>query len=308
MSTLSGSLDSAPAARDPATARLAAAMTRAASAQTFYTIRLLADRDRVDDACRAYAYFRWVDDRIDEGDGSAAGRAAFLRRQRALLEAACRRRPPPDLCPEERILAELVAGDAEPDSGLRVYLDNMMALMAFDLERRGRLIPAAGLEHYTDLLATGVMEALLHFIGHGCPAPRGPSRPAAVRGAFIIHMLRDLIEDCATGYYNVPAEYLAAHGIVPGDVNHPAMRDWVAGRVALARDCFREGRAFIAQVGSRRCRLAGRAYVARFEYVAGLIERDGYRLRAAYPERKSARAALWMGWRTITNYELRITN
>jgi len=32
--------------------------------------------------------------------------------------------------------------------------------------------------------------------------------------------------------------------------------------------------------------------------VAGLIERDGYRLRAAYPERQSRAAALWMARRT----------
>lgn len=301
MSTLSGSLDSVSATRDPSTACLAAALTRAASAQTYYTIRYLADRDRVVDAYRAYAYFRWVDDRIDEGDDSAADRAVFLRRQQMLLDGARRGRLPLDLCPEERLLADLIAGDAEPNSGLRTYLDNMMALMIFDLERRGRLISAAELERYIDLLATAVTEALLHFIGHGCPAPRDESRPAAVRGACIIHMLRDLIKDCATGYYNVPAEFLVAHDMAVDDPDHPALRAWAAERVALARDCFREGQAFIDRVGNRRCRLAGRAYVARFEYVARLIERDGYRLRADYPERKSARAALWMGMRTITN-------
>ena len=41
-----------------ARATLAAAMTRRASAQTYATIRLLADRDRAADAFRAYAYFR----------------------------------------------------------------------------------------------------------------------------------------------------------------------------------------------------------------------------------------------------------
>ena len=140
----------------------------------------------------------------------------------------------------------------------------------------------------------------IYFIGHDTPPPL-EGRATAVRGAHVIHMLRDLIEDCAIGYYNIPAEYLAAHGIGVGDYDHPAFRAWVAERVALARDCFREGRAFIGRVSNRRCRLAGRAYVARFEYVARLIEQDGYRLRAAYPERKSARAALWTGWKTITN-------
>ena len=300
MSTLSGSLNSAHATRDPSTAHPAAAMTRAASAQTYYTIRYLADRDRVADAYRAYAYFRWVDDRIDEGTDSPAERAAFLRQQRMLLDAGYRGRMPDDLCPKERLSADLIAGDMEPDSGLRAYLDNMMTVMTFDLERRGRLISAAELDRYTDLLAAGVSEALFHFIGHDTPPPL-EGRATAVRGAHVIHMLRDLIEDCAIGYYNIPAELLAVHGIGVGDYDHPAFRAWVAERVALARDCFREGRAFIGRVSNRRCRLAGRAYVARFEYVARLIEQDGYRLRAAYPERKSARAALWMGWKTITN-------
>lgn len=280
---------------------LAAAMTHAASRQSYYTIRFLADRDRVDDAYRAYAYFRWIDDRIDEGEGSPAERVAFLRRQQALVDAGYRGRMPADLCPEERLLAELIAADDEPESGLQAYLRLMMPVMAFDLERRGRLITAAELDHYIGLLATAVSEALLHFIGHNCPAPRTEARSLAVRGACVIHMLRDLVEDGAVGYYNIPAEYLAAHGVGIDDRDHPAFRAWVAERVALARDYFRDGRAFIAQVGNWRCRLAGRAYIARFEYVASLIERDGYRLRESYPERKSVAAALWMAAKTIRN-------
>jgi hypothetical protein len=279
----------------------AQAMTRAASAQTYYTIRWLADRDHAADAYRAYAYFRWVDDQVDEAAGEPADKAAFLRRQAALLEAGYRGRMPGDLCAEERLLAELIAGDVEPDSGLQAYLRNMMAVMAFDLERRGRLVSAAELDAYTDQLATAVMEALLHFIGHDCRAPAGEARYLAVRGAHIVHMLRDMVEDTAVGYYNIPAEYLAAHDLDLNDREQPAYRAWVAGRVAEAYDCFRRGREFIAQVENPRCRLAGRAYVARFEWMAGLIERDGYRLRAAYPERKSARAALWMVGRTIRN-------
>lgn len=301
MTTLTGIPEPLALSSRTAGAQLAAAITRASSAQSYYIIRLLADRDCAADAYRAYAYFRWIDDRVDEGPESPAERAAFLRRQQALLEAAYRGAMPDDLCPEERMLAELVAGDEEADSGLQTYLRHMMAVMAIDVERRGRLISAVELDHYIELLATAVSEALLHFLGRGCAAPRGAARHRAVRGACIIHMLRDTFEDLAAGYVNVPAEYLAERGIGPGDVEHPAYCDWAAERVALARDDFRAGRAFIAQVGSARCRLAGRAYIARFEYVARLIERDGYRLRPSYPERKSTRAALWMVGKTITN-------
>jgi len=271
-------------------------MTRAASAQSYATIRLLADRDRRADAYRAYAYFRWVDDLVD-GDAPPDEARAFLRRQQNRLDAGYAGRMPADLRPEERLLAELIAADGEPGSGLRVYLRNMMAVMAFDAGRRGRLISAAELDEYSRLLATAVMEALLHFIGHGQPAPAGPPRYSAVVGAHIIHMLRDAAEDAAAGYVNLPAEYLAAHRLDPADTAHPAYIAWARRRVALARACFNEGRATIAALDNPRRRLAGYAYLARFEWVARLIEHDNYALQPSYPQRKSAAAALWMAWR-----------
>jgi len=42
-------------------------------------------------------------------------------------------------------------------------------------------------------------------------------------------------------------------------------------------------------------RLAGFAYTARFEWLLDAIERDNFCLRCGYPERKGARAGLWMG-------------
>jgi phytoene/squalene synthetase len=169
--------------------------------------------------------------------------------------------------------------------------------------RRGLLIAAAQLDDYTQLLATAVADALFHFIGHDRQPPREPARYHAVRGAHIIHMLRDLVEDTSLGYVNIPAEYLAAHGLRPplaaADLAQPPLRAWVAGRVRLARDEFAAGRAYLAGLESRRCRLAGAAYIARFEYVAQLIARDGYVLRADYADRKSVGAALWMAGRTL---------
>jgi phytoene/squalene synthetase len=301
MTTLSGTNELFPPTRTRRGPDAAATMTKAASAQTYYTIRLLADRDRAADAYRAYAYFRWVDDRIDGEVGAAADKIAFLYRQHALLEAGYRGRMPADLCPEERLLAELIAGDTEPDSGLQTYLRNMMAVMAFDAERRGRVITEAELAEYSRLLATAVMEALLHFIGHGSAAPGGESRYRAVFGAHVIHMLRDMVEDRAAGYFNIPAEYLAARGLATPDQDDPGYVEWARERVALARDCFREGRAYIARLENPRRRLAGYAYIARFEWMARIIERDGYRLRAVYPQRKSAAAGLWMAWRTVSS-------
>ena len=273
-------------------AALPAAMTRAASKQTYTTIRLLADSGRTLNAFRAYAYFRWVDDRIDDEHRVREDRIRFLERQQMLLDAAYAGTMRPDVTAEERLLLDLTAGDGEPDSGLRAYLRNMMAVMAFDVERRGRLVSDAELSTYTLALATAVTELLHHCIGHDQPTAPTENRYRAVTGAHITHLLRDTYEDVEAGYFNIAREFVETHGIEPGDIDSDAYRAWVRDRVTLARAHFSAGRVELAQVRNWRCRLAGAAYIARFETVLDAIERDGYRLRREYNERKTPRGVL----------------
>jgi phytoene/squalene synthetase len=285
---------------DPA---LAARITRASSKQTYYTISALVDRGLVDDAYRAYAYFRWVDDWLDEGSRPSGERLAFLRRQQALVEAYYHGEPIGDLAPEELLLADLIHRHAESGGGLRAYVENMMAVMAFDAQRRGRLVSARELDAYTCWLAVAVTEAMHYFIGHGSVSPSDQTRYLAVTGAHITHMLRDAVEDASAGYYNIPREVLAAGRIAAWDVDNPAYRDWVRERASQARACFRVGRDYLARVENLRCRIAGYAYTRRFEVVLDCIEREDYRLRAQYSERKGCArgiemivSALWMAF------------
>ncbi|MBN1449428.1 MAG: squalene/phytoene synthase family protein [Anaerolineales bacterium] len=284
-----------------ASGALAVAITKAASKQTYYTIRFFVDQGRVADAYRAYGYFRWVDDVIDAEAGKKSEKIAFVNRQKSLLEACYRGETPEDLCAEEWMLVDLVRNDTGKNSGLQSYLRNMMAVMVFDAERRGQIIMQAELSGYSRTLAVAVTEALYYFIGHNDPSPRHEARYLAVTAAHITHMLRDALEDVEAGYYNIPREYLHARGIAPQDVNSPAYREWVCGRVQLARLYFKAGRECTAQVQNLRCRLAGFAYTARFEWMLRAIERDHYCLRSAYPERKSLRAGLWMAWLTLSS-------
>jgi phytoene/squalene synthetase len=280
---------------------LAASITKAASKQTYYTIRLFVDRDRVDDAYRAYGYFRWVDDVLDAEAGTKPEKIAFVNRQKALLEACYRGMTPEGLFPEEWMLVDLVRNDTEKNSGLQSYLRNMMAVMIFDAKRRGQVISQVELSGYSRELAVAVTEALYYFIGHDDPSPRHEARYLAVTAAHITHMLRDALEDIEAGYFNLPREYLQARGISAQDVDSPAYREWVCGRVQLARLYFQAGRECTARVKNLRCRLAGYAYTARFEWMLRAIERDNYCLRSEYPERKSLRAGLWMAWLTLSS-------
>ena len=213
------------------------------------------------------------------------------------MDGCYRDQPVADLTPEECLLANLIQHDTDKNSGLQAYIRNMMAVMAFDADRRGRLISQSELDEYTRWLAVAVTEALHYFIGHNNASPQGEMRYLAVTGAHITHMLRDAVEDARAGYYNIPREVVAAHGIAPWDVGSKAYRDWVKESTQKARACFRIGRDYLAQVENLRCRIAGYAYIRHFEMVLNCIEREGCLLRAEYPERKGrGREAEMIGW------------
>lgn len=261
---------------------LARTITRAGSQQTFNVIRWLVDRERVEHAFQAYAYFRWVDDHLDEGLSLQSQRVAFVKRQQRLVDDLYAGKTIFDLSSEEQLLSALIRSDDSTHPGLHSYIRNLMKVMVFDAERRGRFISKDELVSYSLNLATAVTDGLHYFIGHEKDVPIGPARYQAVIGAHIAHMLRDTFDDVAAGYYNVPREQLQQHNIAPIDIESVAYRQWVQQRVQLARHCFSEGKTYLQQVESLRCRIAGFSYMARFEHLLDIIQRDGYRLRPTY--------------------------
>lgn len=275
----------------------AARVTRRASMQSYLTIRALADPAYRRDAFALYAYFRWLDDQVDQRLTSTADRLALVARQRMLLdETVCEQMP---VSAPERLLLSLVDrpdGERRADAaGARLSVVSMLDVMAFDADRRGRPVTQAELDGYTRTLAVAVTEALHHCIGHGAAAPDDETRYVAVSGAHVAHMLRDLREDLVAGYVNVPGDVLVGCALGPDEPDSPAFHAWVRDRVATARSCFATGRGYLARLESGRCRLAGHAYIARFEWLLDVIEHDGYRLRDSYAQRSSLRGGVAIG-------------
>jgi phytoene/squalene synthetase len=274
-------------------ATLARSITWTSSKQSFLTARLLADRDLVDDCLRAYAYFRWADDTIDKSLATGEERIAFIRRQKSLAENMYRRECPADLSPEEAMLADLIRHDRGPDSGLRSFIRNFLAVLEFDAGRRERLVSRQDLEAYSAHLATAVMDGIQYFIGNGHPYPRTPARTLAVLGAHTTHMLRDMLDDLSAGFVNIPAETLQEHGFRPGEVKSEPFRAWVRAQVRQARYAFREGKTYIDSLEHLRCKLAGTWYCTRFERLLDTIEDDDYVLRPVYDRGRTM--AAWAG-------------
>jgi len=306
-----------------ATAALSRSITWSSSKQTYYTARLLVDKDLVNDCYRAYGYFRWADDIIDapasfdaaaSGDAVASGdvspqpsdeHISFIRRQRKLIDRLYRSERPDDLTLEEEMVADLISHEKADKlhpggiSGLESFVRNFLVILEFDAHRRGRLISQQELTWYSNCLGKSVTDGIQYFIGNGHPYPATENRYLAATAAHITHMLRDMVLDIDDGYI-IPREYLEAHSISPQDVDSLPFRAWVRDRVEKARQYFREGKRYLDELDVLRCKIAGYWYCARFEGVLDTIERDGYILRAAYNERRTLSTWLKMAWLSVS--------
>ena len=278
------------------TAILARSITRKGSIQTYYTARLMVDKDLADDFFRAYAYFRWIDDVIDVTAKSDEERISFISNQSKLIDSLYSLEPIPDLLPEEEILRDLINGDRGKDSGLQSFIRNMFAIIEFDAHRKGRLISGDELDWYVNTLGKSVTEGLLYFIGNSNPYPESEHRYQAGIAAHISHLLRDTGQDNRDGFFNIPREYLKEHNLSQVDVRKPAYKDWVRERVEEARVLFTEGKGYLDELEVLRCKIVGYWYCARFEVVLDTIEQDGYQLRDEYHERRQIRTWLKIIW------------
>ncbi len=271
------------------TAALARSITWNGSKQTYYTVRLMVDRGLVDDCYRAYAYFRWADDVIDVESQSSDERISFIQRQRELIERLYNNEPPGDLTPEEEMVADLIRHDRGGNK-LGSYVLKFLDVIEFDAYRKGRLISQDELTWYSDCLGKSVTDGIQYFIGNGYPYPATEDRFLAATAAHIAHMLRDMVEDIAEGFINIPREYLEAHGISAQDIHSPPFRAWVRERVEQAREYFSEGKRYLDELDVLRCKIVAHWYCARFDGVLDAIERDDYVLRPRYDERRKLSA------------------
>lgn len=278
------------------TADLARSITRQGSKQTYFTGRLMIDRDLADDFYRAYAYFRWVDDIIDVSSRSDDERHTFIRHQRELIDRLYRNERPEDLIPEEAMVADLISHDRTKNSGLQSFIRNMLAIIEFDAYRKGWPVGLEEIVWYSNSLAKSVTDGIQYFIGNGYAYPDGDGRYSAAIGAHITHLLRDTLPDTADGFINISAEYLEDHDIGPADVNSDPYRAWVQERVEEARQYFLEGKRYLDELDILRCKIVGHWYCARFEAVLDTIESDGYYLRADYEERRKLSTWLKISW------------
>jgi phytoene/squalene synthetase len=278
------------------TAILAQSITHQGSKQTYFTARLMVDKDLTNDFFRSYAYFRWMDDMIDIHSRTDAERINFIERQKKILDGLYRNEDFDDLTSEEQIIADLICNDRSEGSGLESFIRNMFAIIEFDAHRKGRLITRDELVWYTGKLGQSVTDGILYFVGHGHPYPKSKYKYLAATAAHITHLLRDMVRDMADGFINIPREYLDEAGISYENIDSVPFKSWVQERVSQAREYFQDGKIYLDELDVLRSKIVGHWYCARFEGILDSIERDGYILRDEYPENRSTISWINFAW------------
>jgi phytoene/squalene synthetase len=267
---------------------LARQITSSSSKQADFVASLIVDKHMIDDFYRAYAYFRWADDVVDDQCKSADERNAFIKRQKKLVDKIYQGEKTGEIVAQEQMLADLIGENIDKNDLLGSYIHNVLSTLEFDAQRAGRLITEQELIDYSDYIGKGVTDLLIYSIGNNYKYPVNENRYLSVKGAHITHMLRDYVEDVQSGYINIQKEYLEAHRIDPKNVRGPEFRDWVKMRVELARSHFQEGKKYIDSVDVLAYKIMAYCYCMRFETVLDTIEKDDYILREKYNNRKDA--------------------
>ncbi|NMB83949.1 squalene/phytoene synthase family protein [Candidatus Roizmanbacteria bacterium] len=263
------------------TTTLARTVTRKSSFQTYLIINLLVDRFLKDDCFKAYAYFRWFDDKIDLHCLTKKQRINFINRQKQLRQGYGNKKRS-YLCPEEKMMIELMSNDRRRQKKLISFINNFFRIIEFDAYRKNKCIEKSELSWYAKTLSKAVTDGIEHFINHGTESPDSAEHYLAANAAHITHMLRDFKEDLEIGMINIPKEYLARWNIETTDFDSSAFRSWVKQRTVLARGYFRLGKQYIFRLPVFKRKLAACWYCNRFETVLDKIEKGGFMINRDY--------------------------
>ncbi len=261
---------------------LARKITKKNSLQTYLIIKVLVDRGMVDDAYKAYAYFRWLDDEIDINLKTLKERRLLIKRQSEIITSSYKHRHLFNLTSEEKMICSLISKDIQPESKLKSYIYKFFSVIAFDAERGSRTASEKEINWYSKTIGEAVTDCIQYFVGNANHYPDSPDKYKAATAAHIVHSLRDFKEDLSAGLINIPKEYLKKHGINTLSSYDGRITDWVKNRVSLARRYFAEGKGYINLLPVSRCKLVAKLYCLRFEPLLSIIEKDNYLLRQNY--------------------------
>ena len=221
-----------------------------------------------------YAGFRALDDRVDAPQPVEDEVDAVRRGLEELLSGGAL--PVDD--PPFAALAAAQGGELGEAIAPGVAL--MARSLLWDLERRHQRVSA----HALDAQVARIGDAYLHalWVCSGAPGAPPPELCQLSRAATVAHQLRDLEEDLALGYVNVPEDVLQdlgfGHALPEGGAARRVLAPWIASQVEEAGALFARGEAALRALPWSRRRLLLTAFTRKYRGLLATFAAPGLEL------------------------------
>jgi phytoene/squalene synthetase len=234
--------------------------------------------------CLCYAYFRWLDDKVDSSNISEPEISHLINRQKRIIDSIIlgSQEQIDDLCASEQMLALLLI-DKQNSRNLKKSVLEMLSAIEFDAERRHKVINKDALENYSRKVGGAFAEFLVNCISPSLVHvnPIDDIRVAAY-SAHRIHVLRDFYDDLKRGYINISKEELRKLGTQVDSLQEIDLRPWVRDRVQISSQEFQKSLPTISCIKNTKCRILGLFTSARYLVILEKIKFDGYILQKEY--------------------------
>lgn len=204
----------------------------------------------------AYAYFRWLDDLVDQVEISRNLAIEIVERQRMLVQAWYSGKDPAPLDRSEALLRAVIEHDRRTGYRLHHMIGSFLAALAWDAERRHTVVSQHDLDRYSLWLGCAYAEGLLFGLGlDPADAAYQGAIDACGVAAHLAHLVRDLRIDLALGYINISTEDIERFSIDLADPRLRGVGRWVPTTVERAQILFQQGRMQRRAMPSLRARL-----------------------------------------------------
>lgn len=174
---------------------------------TYIFWNLFFSRDQIPVLFLTYAFFRWLDDMVDENSNSIEFSKLLIDREvnnLVSLYAGIDVVPEYD---EENYLIAVVKNDLQKEEILRKIIEDFFSAISWDLRRRNSIPEQCELNRYSYLLGQSYSQGMVIGLGYKSYDPRfihiGEYCGVA---AHLTHLMRDLFIDLDLGYINISKE------------------------------------------------------------------------------------------------------
>jgi phytoene/squalene synthetase len=208
----------------------------------------------------AYAYFRWLDDVLDNKDVSTEESINILARESFFISSLYENKSPQSKCIEEKYISFVICKDLLDNNGFRVIIDGFMSALSWDIKRKHRIPTQQELDEYSLRLGRSYYQCLVFGLDFH-PSDKCFKDVGEICGvaAHLAHILRDFFFDLSIGYVNISQEDVTKYHI-DLSLKNPELRQnlkpWSRDVIFKSTDMFKKGMKSINKIPSFKARLA----------------------------------------------------